>query len=1009
MVIGDNTKCCQQGNLALGKATSASSEEGYKNNFAKLAVDGNLNTRWCANGGSANEWLKIDLGKTEALKSVRLYWEQPNNAYQYRIETSADDQKWSEVVDASKNAKVQRIITHTIQAPEARYVRITYLGSKTGGWGSLYEVEASAEELPELPGESDPASGDAAVASDVEALPEFDVHLFAAPPQVNYPVCLTAAPTGEVFVGVDEQGSLGKKPGRGRILRCRDTDGDGTADQVNKFADIDHPRGLVYDQGNLWVLHPPTLSLLIDRDGDGVADEKKTLIENISTEQVDKRGADHTTNGIRMGIDGWIYIAVGDFGFVNATGTDGRTLSRRGGGIVRVRPDGSDMEVYSWGQRNILDVCIDPMLNMFTRDNTNDGGGWNVRVTHIMQGADYGYPSRYINFADETMPPMADYGGGSGCGGMYVYDSRWPHGLGNAALTCDWGTSQVYRHRLHPDGATFAPDQDVFLKLPRPTDIDIDGSGRMYVSSWKNGGFDFSGPNVGFIAQIVPKDFLPKPFPDVTKLSTQELIQWLRPGDSVTALAIQRECLRRGEKPEVLHALMELTQDAKAPLAGRIAALFTYKQVAGNQANRQLKGLLADASIRRWVLRALTDRLNELNDVPVSEIVAALKDADPTVQAQALISLSRLGMGSKQPGATQVNGNEIANEVLPLSVVRQSDGGVREASVKHDVADAARVIPHLAMRVLRDLQAEDACLKALTGPHRSGALLAIREMHTPRVVDGLIQLAQQTHEAKARVTLLDTLARLYFKEEAYTRGDWWGTRPDNRGPYYSREAWDESSKIGQVLTAALNTATGSTTESIKESIKRYQLPLGDAPAPTTMADAPQKAITIAKADPNNPHQIGNQASESVAEKMLSLKGDAAKGKALFTSQSCVQCHTDANGQTPKGPHLVDIGKRYKRSELVESILKPSAKLAQGFDTWVILTADGKIQTGFVVLESAETVTIRQANGLAVEIPQDEIEDRKKQELSMMPTGLVDVLTVDQFADLLAYLESLTTR
>ncbi len=176
---------------------------------------------------------------------------------------------------------------------------------------------------------------------------------------MNYPVCLTASPAGEVFVGIDEQGSLGKEAGRGRIVRAIDSDGDGVADKFNDFAKIDHPRGLVYDHGNLWVLHPPTLTLLVDRDGDGVSDEQKTLISNISTEQVNQRGADHTTNGIRMGIDGWIYIAVGDFGFVNATGTDGRSLSRRGGGIVRVRPDGTDMEVYSWGQRNILDVCID--------------------------------------------------------------------------------------------------------------------------------------------------------------------------------------------------------------------------------------------------------------------------------------------------------------------------------------------------------------------------------------------------------------------------------------------------------------------------------------------------------------------------------------------------------------------------------------------------------------------------------------------------------------------------
>ena len=204
--------------------------------------------------------------------------------------------------------------------------------------------------------------------NDIQMPPGFQATLFGSPPEVNYPVCLTAAATGEVFVGVDEQGSLGKEPGRGKVLRCVDTNGDGIADQINEFAKMDHPRGLIYDNGSLWVLHPPFLSVFHDTDGDGTADTSDVLIEGISTDQVNKRGADHTTNGIRMGIDGWIYIAVGDFGFVEAVTTEGSQPGRRGGGIVRIRPDGTDMEIYSWGQRNILDVSIDPFMNIFTRD-----------------------------------------------------------------------------------------------------------------------------------------------------------------------------------------------------------------------------------------------------------------------------------------------------------------------------------------------------------------------------------------------------------------------------------------------------------------------------------------------------------------------------------------------------------------------------------------------------------------------------------------------------------------
>ncbi|MGE3806291.1 MAG: CotH kinase family protein, partial [Gemmataceae bacterium] len=47
----------------------------------------------------------------------------------------------------------------------------------------------------------------------VQVPPGFEATLFAAPPQVSYPVALAAAPTGEVYVAVDEQGSLGRTPG----------------------------------------------------------------------------------------------------------------------------------------------------------------------------------------------------------------------------------------------------------------------------------------------------------------------------------------------------------------------------------------------------------------------------------------------------------------------------------------------------------------------------------------------------------------------------------------------------------------------------------------------------------------------------------------------------------------------------------------------------------------------------------------------------------------------------
>src|SRR4051812_7125664 len=179
---------------------------------------------------------------------------------------------------------------------------------------ALSSDSARAAESPG-PAADRPAPSKEGLLSGIKMPPGFAVTLFAAPPVVHYPTCLTATPRGEVFVGIDENGNKDVKPGRGRVLRCLDEDGDGKADRIDVFAEMDSPRGLVHDAGTLYVLHPPDLTAYHDDDGDGKADRSETLVRGIGRD-LSFRGADHTTNGIQLGIDGWLYVAVGDYGFL---------------------------------------------------------------------------------------------------------------------------------------------------------------------------------------------------------------------------------------------------------------------------------------------------------------------------------------------------------------------------------------------------------------------------------------------------------------------------------------------------------------------------------------------------------------------------------------------------------------------------------------------------------------------------------------------------------------------
>ena len=71
------------------------------------------------------------------------------------------------------------------------------------------------------------------------------------------------------------------------------------------------------------------------------------------------------------------------------------------------------------------------------------------------------------------------------------------------------------------------------------------------------GQFNYAGPNIGFVAQVVPRDFLPKPFPDPAAATDAELFEELAHPSAVHRLHAQRELLRRGRGAERTRGLVQ--------------------------------------------------------------------------------------------------------------------------------------------------------------------------------------------------------------------------------------------------------------------------------------------------------------------------------------------------------------------------------------------------------------------------------------------------------------------
>ncbi|KAB7731030.1 c-type cytochrome [Rudanella paleaurantiibacter] len=826
---------------------------------------------------------------------------------------------------------------------------------------------------------------------------------FTGPDLTPSPACLAVAPTGEVFVGVDMQGSLGKKPDMGSIIKLIDKDNDGTMDAHTTFAKVNNPRGIIALGDRVFVLHATfspdgkatgmDLVVFDDKNGDGVADgPSKPLVEHISNVKfIQQRGVDHATNGIRMGIDGWIYIAVGDFGFHDAVDRSGKKLTMLGGGIVRVRPDGTEMEVYSHGMRNIYDVAIDPYMNIFTRDNTNDGGGWNIRFSHQIQSAEYGYPVLFKHFTDEIIPALVDVGGGSGTGSLFMDEPTWPAKYNQVPMMADWGRNQLYIHRVTPDKASFTQKEEEFIKLPQITDVDVDGSGRLYLAAWNGAGYT-GNPNKGYVVRVVPQNWTYKAFPDLKKASVKQLANLLASPSAVARLNASQELLTRPAK-QATKAAWKIASDTNLPLACRVAGLFTYAQLTGKEGIANLVKLTNDAPMQEFALRALADRKPVVSNVPLEPFLQAAQSPTERVQVAALIGLGRLER------------KEAASALLRVAVPSSFVAPAKGTEGPHATPNASLVPAHLAVRSLVKLNAVDACLGAIGSSNSTLALWALRYMHTPEAAYGLVAAYGRITDPQLKSQILHTAARLYKKEAPYDASWWWSTRPDTHGPYYKAITWEGSPAIESLLKAEWAKADAAGKLAFTDMNERYRLDIADFKGAEPVALEETKIETKIDLEKikNQKGQIGNTSIEDVMLAMASIKGDSRKGRELFMQQGCVACHSLSKSEKMKGPFMGQIGSIMTRDQIAESILKPNASISQGFATVEIKAKGNKSYVGFVSEESADRVVLRDIAGNVYTIRASDILSRKEQDSSMMPSGLANSLSYEEFASLITFL------
>jgi putative heme-binding domain-containing protein len=141
--------------------------------------------------------------------------------------------------------------------------------------------------------------------------------------------------------------------------------------------------------------------------------------------------------------------------------------------------------------------------------------------------------------------------------------------------------------------------------------------------------------------------------------------------------------------------------------------------------------------------------------------------------------------------------------------------------------------------------------------------------------------------------------------------------------------------------------------------------------------------------------------------LVKMRGDPAKGKVVFDKAgTCANCHKVNGEGKDVGPDLSEIGKKLGREAVLEAILYPSAAISHNYETWVVTTKSGGVETGLLTSDAADAVTLKGADGILRTLKRADIEQIRRSSVSLMPADLHQALTTQDLADLVEYLLTL---
>ncbi|GAA5529260.1 PQQ-dependent sugar dehydrogenase [Herpetosiphon gulosus] len=263
----------------------------------------------------------------------------------------------------------------------------------------------------------------------------------------------------------------------------RDQNNDQQIDSLSKWAgDFDLLVGLVWRDGELYCASSGKIEALRDSDGDGVADSRRIVVDNLPSMILQP----HSNNGLAFGPDGRLYFGVGST-------TDGKFEENElAASILSVNPDGTDLRPYARGLGNVFDVAFNADGALFGGDNgpsSVEGNDPPDEFNYLVEGEHYGYPYFFgdppsdggtrgalISFPAHTVPT----------GVTFYSGNQYPQIYSDSAFLTLWQTGEVVHIEVGQtsNGDYLAKSTTFADGMLYPIDVITGPDGNLYIADF---------------------------------------------------------------------------------------------------------------------------------------------------------------------------------------------------------------------------------------------------------------------------------------------------------------------------------------------------------------------------------------------------------------------------------------------------------------------------------------------------------------------------------------------